>query len=63
MVKLNQKQQEHKHRGYTEHINENRIWTAPNLNQRTIVCFFERDESGSENWLSTGFHKCVHIRF
>ncbi len=51
MVKLNQNQREHKYRGYTERINEDRIWTALDLNQRTIVCFFERDESGSENWL------------
>ncbi len=53
MVKLNPEQQKHKYRGYTEHINENRIWTASDLQQRTIVCFFEGAECGSKepNWL------------
>ncbi len=52
MVKLNQKQREPKRRGYTQRINENRIWTALDLNQRTIVGFFERGEreSGEQDW-------------
>ncbi len=52
MVKVNPWQLEHEYRGYSERINLAFVWTAPDLQQRTIVCFFERtaSRSGEPNW-------------
>ena|SRR2546425_4033724 len=53
MVRINPEQMKHHYRGYSEHMNEDLFWTAPNLERRTIMCCFERSEpgSGEANWM------------